>query len=717
MKKKLACFGLGFVLVLIAIAVVMNRRESIQNRVLDTMIRKLQPSLPFQVKSYRLAKDLSTLQFELLWSGHSISIDGALQMNWLSTAEGWTIHYTPTVTVDGTSPLHLVVEGKTPTDFASLKSLQVHSDSAHPDASWKSKALGLEIQKPKVDFTDDPANDRLQIHLSADGVAWSAPHAQEGDDHAINLTALSVDGTREGDRYQVHLASRGAEVLWGSFYADLPLKSLPLSVETSDFHTFQASLGKAVQINVQDSGMVAWKTNEIAFAPLARWASQTFGFSDLQYEKGTLRSSGSARIDPATRSVRVQELKLDGKNISFRDLARSLWIRGMSFSVHDHSGWVEIPKIALKRITATLRRTKFTASETALRTESAIPLEIDGIPQFRLGALNLKFHPNADDAYIAHTSLSLSSPNLDFLTRGLCLNPAHVPPAGVRVDFSEVTLSPGVIDPTGTAEADLFGGTIQLHDLGLYDLATDVPEIDFDVDWSRIDLEKLTRWANFGTMKGTLEGYAHDVVFQSFLPTQYEFQVDLQSLDQNASLPHIDVSPEAMKNIVMLFTGADLDEQIPGIASWLMFGWLPHLIGGYDVYYAGFAMTSEDGLIRLETLDLPSIYEKTQKHFFLYGPRFKMPLKASEYPLIVDATSMSNFVHRMLMWLEHLQDQKRDQKTKGDFENENDSNECQPLGFGFDDGGGHRRLRYSERELSRKRGPEGDRRLRSRFIS
>jgi len=652
MKKKLAFFGLGFVLVLVAVAIVMNRRESLQNRVLDALVRKLQPSLPFQVKSYHLAKDLSALRFELLWSGHLVVIDGALRTKWLSTSEGWSIHYAPTVTLDGALPLHLVVEAAAPTDFAALKSLQVHSDPARPDASWGSEALGVEIQKPRIDF--------------------------------------SVDGTGEERQYRLLFEAEDAEVLQGDFYADLPLKSLPLTVETSDFHSFRALLGKDVQVSIDRSGAMTWKTDGIAFAPLARWLSQTFGYSDLQYEKGTLQSSGSARIDPVTRSIQIQKINVDGKNLSFRDPARSLWIRGMAFSVRDHSGWVEISKINFKRFTAVLRKTKLSWSGRSLQTAGAIPLEIDGVPQLRLGALNLKLHPDAEDAYVAHTSLSLASPNLDFLTQGFCLNPAHVPPAGVRVDFSDVTLSPGVIDPTGTAEADLFGGAILLHDLGLYDLATEVPEIDFDVNWGGIDLEKLTQWANFGTMKGTLEGYARDVVFQSFLPTQYEFQVDLQSLDRDASLPHIDVSPEAMKNIVMLFTGADLDEQIPGIASWLMFGWLPHLIGGYDVYYAGFAMTSEDGLIRLETLDLPSIYEKTQKHFFLYGPRFKMPLKASGYPLIVDATSMSNFVHRMLMWLEHL----RDQKAKGDLENENDSNECQPLGFDFDDGGGHRRLRH-----------------------
>jgi len=124
---------------------------------------------------------------------------------------------------------------------------------------------------------------------------------------------------------------------------------------------------------------------------------------------------------------------------------------------------------------------------------------------------------------------------------------------------------------------------------------------------------------------------------------------------------------------VKVFTGADLDEQIPGIAGWLMFGWPSHVFGGYDVYYAGLKLTSENGHIIVETLDKPGIFELEQKHFVLYGKRFKMPLRNTTYPLIVDAASMSNFVHQLLTQLQSIQ-----QSKKGNLTDEIEENTCEP---------------------------------------
>ena len=77
----------------------------------------------------------------------------------------------------------------------------------------------------------------------------------------------------------------------------------------------------------------------------------------------------------------------------------------------------------------------------------------------------------------------------------------------------------------------------------------------------------------------------------------------------------------------------------------------------------------------LETLDPPEIFEKTGKHFILYGRRFMMPLRTSHYPLVADAAAMSNFVRHMLLQIEQI----RSGKTQESDANANEeSNPCFP---------------------------------------
>jgi hypothetical protein len=128
-----------------------------------------------------------------------------------------------------------------------------------------------------------------------------------------------------------------------------------------------------------------------------------------------------------------------------------------------------------------------------------------------------------------------------------------------------------------------------------------------------------------------------------------------------------------MKNTVKLFSGTDIEQQIPGVAGWLMFGWPSHLLGGFDVFYAGLKLTSEDGHIVVETLDKANLVGVDGKHFVLFGPRFKMPLRNDTYPLIIDAASMSNFVHQLLTQFQAIK-----QKKEGTTYEEDTEIPCDP---------------------------------------
>ena len=298
-------------------------------------------------------------------------------------------------------------------------------------------------------------------------------------------------------------------------------------------------------------------------------------------------------------------------------------------------------------------------------TIDALPLAVKDIP-LSFGKISVTLEPEFD----LETSVVLKSVNFTPIANGFCLPVQRIPPMTVSGNFTNLQISKTIVDPTGKIEATLFDGKIDINDFGIFDLDTEVPETDFDLDWSGINLQKFGSWANFGEIQGTLEGQAHDIVMQGSLPTQYHFLINVAP---TSNATRVDFSPEAMKNVVKIFTGADLDQQIPGIAGWMMFGWPSHVLGGYDVEYAGLKLTSENGHIVVETLDKPGIVELTGKHFVLYGTRFKMPLQSSTYPLIVDATAMSNFVHQLITQLHAI----RHQKEANPHEDEPE-NACEP---------------------------------------
>src|SRR6185437_3503957 len=107
-----------------------------------------------------------------------------------------------------------------------------------------------------------------------------------------------------------------------------------------------------------------------------------------------------------------------------------------------------------------------------------------------------------------------------------------------------------------------------------------------------VRLDELGAWSGFGEMDGMLRAYAHDVVMQAWLPTQYDFS--FQAVPY--SRPKLVFSPEAMKNVARL-VAADAIDRLPGIVKWLAFGWPRRTFGGYDLYFFGVNLFSRDGKI------------------------------------------------------------------------------------------------------------------------
>ncbi len=672
MLEKLKWFVIGFILVLIGAAgLLWLNRGFIQHRAVDAIIKKVQPSLPFKIKSYKLSRNLDFFELNINWNGTDATLGGPLHFEWLKSQALFSAAFEPLLEIEGASPLRLKLSAEAPTHLESVKLVSL--DILETDFQWK--RFGIETKKFSAHASLEKTTANLELHFG--NIAWTNP---EHSQHAVNLEQpnlkIQIPDIREPNERKVDLTAGNGEALWDSFYSDFSLSKLPLHLETAkEEGEIEAELkiglkNELISAIKMNNGLVGatFKTDALPVKEFAPWAIKTLSsvvpifksFSSLVFKSGTLSLNGSLN-HTASEPFSLSTIKIEGKKISVKAPESHLIFKNVSFSVpykskaSFHEATIEADQIAYRHLIGSLKKTRLRWNEDKFEIKDGIPLTLQNLP-ITIGPVFANLKPSLE----LHTSLKLNSSPVTALTNAFCVAENKIPPATFDFNFTDLKFSPGVFDPTGKVKVELFKGKAELNDIGFYDLNTDVPEIDFDVEWSGIDLQSLGNWSNFGEIKGTLDGYAHNVVLQSFLPTHYFFKVETSPLDKGRSNAHVEFSPEAMKNVVKVFTGNNLDEQVPGIAGWMMFGWPSHFFGGYDVYYAGIKVSSEDGIIEVESLDLPDILQKEQKHFVIYGPRFKMPLRTTSYPILLDATSMSNFIHQLIVQLGAIKKQKEE---------------------------------------------------------
>jgi hypothetical protein len=673
MKLRLIWFFSAFFIVLAGMAIYFwDDRAQVETKLVDTLIRKISPKLPFQIESYQLARNLRSLELKILWNGNEISLAGPLSLKWLGKGVGWQAQYDPLVQVGETTSFHIQFNIDTPTDFLSVKRVE----ATVKEINFAAKPWGVETKNPAVNFVWD--NTGATLHFQADTIAWANPVQKQ---EAVSIQKFAIDGVandlKELSLVDLHFTADDAEILWNSFYTDLTLHDLPFHLQIHDKksgHLDIERLAQRLSENTDfsadfDENHVTWQTEFLPLPALVALAEKSFP-SDWIVKKGKIKTAGTFSIQsssaspPVPTTLTLEEASVDVQQASARSAENEMAVQGLSFSTHYHRrAKTNLLTLAVKdffyhHFVGHLAATEVKWNKKSFQTEKELPLTVDQLP-LKMGTLQATFTPE----FKLTTAIDIPSAPINNFTQGFCLDPKKLPPATAEVHFNELNFGPGMVDPTGKLTVQLFQGKIDLNDVGFYDLNTEIPEIDFDADWSGIGLQAIGDWIGFGEMKGNIEGYAHDVVFQSFLPTQYSFKIQVSPLDPSSSA-HVDFSPEAMKNVVKVFTGENLDQEIPGIAGWFMFGWPSHLLGGYDVYYAGIKLDSQDGKILVQTLDPDAILKEERKHFVLYGPRFKMPIKAPTYPLLLDATAMSNFVHQFFQQLVAMKAEKDAQKEK-----------------------------------------------------
>lgn len=129
--------------------------------------------------------------------------------------------------------------------------------------------------------------------------------------------------------------------------------------------------------------------------------------------------------------------------------------------------------------------------------------------------------------------------------------------------FPRIELTGPTLKVDGGGGVDLFGGRIDIGDIAGEDLLSRFPKIDLSLEFRGIDLERVTRVFDFGSMTGVLDGYARNVELFRGVPTRFDARVE--SADRGRE--RIDV--KAINNIAILGTGGKVSAFDRGIHKFL----------------------------------------------------------------------------------------------------------------------------------------------------
>ncbi len=685
----------------------------VQARVVAFYVARVAPHLPFVIESADVdagwrdffAGKISRLALVVRWDQFRAELSGPITLK-RATDRALELEFATTASLEQlgrklsrSSPFLLTLGARISPSLTTLQEANLLVQAEQFD--WKVQGLSARNLYFGIDWRDE----KIEAEANAGELSWTAP---DNPNQAILLAeprarielGLTADGALRDSPVKIDWGGKSAEILWNEIYLDLPLEAVPVSARiwaTARARKIEARLGAARQLEVsiaendRDPLRLEWKTRPaLAIAPvlegMIRATSSSGGaftqlakLSAYRARSGKLTTTGALSVDlaqlrkpesagaasaPAPTSsgltgIKVEKLSAAISNLDLDIPSLKLALRGLNarFAGPEAGvGEVSIRKIQLRKAEAQLGPTPLRFEQLASQRwvfrmgEGMLPFQSARFP-LSLGAIEVwsgENHP------LIRTRATLApTPVLD-LAQDFCVSSKQIPPATLHAEFPKIELTSSWLDPQGTIRIDLFGGRIETSQLAIYDFDSPVPETNFDVSFNGIRLDQAGQWSGFGKMDGLLTGYAKGVVFQAWLPTNYDFRFEAQPQNYGSVV----FSAQAMENLVRLIASEQLDA-MPSYARWFSFGWPSRFFGGYNVDFVGLTLLSSDGTILLGTLDPPELFEKERKHFILYGPRFRMPLNSERYPVVLDAAGMGSFVRNISKSIETMMLQKQ----------------------------------------------------------
>ncbi len=590
---------------------------------------------------------------------------------------------------DRSDPFHLDLRLAVSTTFTDLKQLSFQA-SAH---EWTWKYFKLETHKPSFSVSWDGALAKLMVQASSAKFEKNNQFGEAKDFQIQIHSPFEVSPLKLGPEIDLTINFKGGELLLGEIYIDIPANLFPVRAKF-EVDPKSAAIPRIAEIqwgqnknkldirledlkdgfrnvftkwNISSTGIQSLATQLVtslaqAGGPLGSLAA----LSNWDFGPGQMETHGKAtfKISEKFESPTLLEtqFRLKAKNLRIKPKGVPLALNDIYFDAEGSSGAglkveLSMGSIRYKRLRGELKnvtinakpRRPFPSGEYLIDIDQGheISLNIDSLPihvSGPQGTLMLPLSKGQKLKFDLKTAVSTEPVLSQKLGPKLCLLPAHIPPMTARLDFKTIQFTENSVDLVGNVTAELFGGKAVLDEIGFFELNSEAPETDFNFNLDGLRLDLLGNWLGFGEMDGAMNLHFRDVTFQSLLPTHYDFSFDLKPLHKG----DIVFSPTAMKNVIKIFARGDIDA-LPFYAQFFGFGPIRELLGGYDIDYGGISIFSSDGLIMIETHDPPEIVKKEKKHFVLYGSnfigsKFTMPLDTKDYPFIVDATAMNNYI-------------------------------------------------------------------------
>ncbi len=166
--------------------------------------------------------------------------------------------------------------------------------------------------------------------------------------------------------------------------------------------------------------------------------------------------------------------------------------------------------------------------------------------------------------------------------------------------LSDVSLKNSQLQTRGALTADIFGGQVQLTNMGGNHLFSTVPAISLNANVERLDLGQLTQTFEVGEIQGTLSGSVHDLILVNGEPVSFRAQVSTVE----GSVPQR-INVKALENMNTLGSGGGSASLQSGIYS---------LFDNYRYKQLGFRC-----VLKNDTFYLSGVQEKENGQYLVVG--------------------------------------------------------------------------------------------------
>ncbi|MFO7784504.1 MAG: hypothetical protein R6V25_07725 [Desulfatiglandales bacterium] len=385
--------------------------------------------------------------------------------------------------------------------------------------------------------------------------------------------SLKADGTAGGDGpvlvESLNLGASSGEVLFGRFY--LNMKTRPFSVNARtrlDFDplrildsTLDAGIEDLVSIrvsgNIEQAGESFRAGLALSLPPFRLkpafqvFAVEPFGMkmpilntmsvhgeasADLRLRRdaGGFSLTGEARVRDGGLSAEEPALALEGASLSlpvrYGTIADGRGVTPLNGKLTIRT--LRIPLLPEQSLALDLE-----ALPNHIRVPGHTRLMIPG-GGVRLGPLDITH--DTDKGLGLRSSLHLDDVNLGPLLAGFW---ADAPEGRVKGSLAPIVYRDGTITSHGALEAEVFGGSATIENLGASGVFTPTPVFGLDARWEGLNLEQMTSGTAFGRITGILDGHIKGFELAYGQPQRFYLLMETvrqKGVDQRISVRAVD---------------------------------------------------------------------------------------------------------------------------------------------------------------------------------